>query len=130
MPRGVTSATVAAMASETWPVKELPMETLAYGLRSAWRTMSRSRSTTGLAVALIAIGIGLNGSVYSVLDRMVLRKIAVTEPDRLVHFNGLSGEFRAPVPYKILQRLRERRDLFVGVSGWLDQAVPLEVNGE
>jgi hypothetical protein len=106
------------------------MEALAHDLRSVWRTLLRSRSAAGLTVALIAIGIGLNSAVFTVLDRMVLRKIAVTEPDRLVHFNGFSGGIRLPVPFPILQRLRERRDLFAGVSGWIDQVVPVEVDGE
>ena len=106
------------------------MEALAHDLHSACRTLLRSRSVAGLIVALIAIGIGLNCAVFTVLDRMVLRKIAVTDPDRLLHFNGFSGGFREPVPYTILQRLRERRDLFAGVSGWIDQVVPIEVNGE
>ncbi|HLK63122.1 MAG TPA: ADOP family duplicated permease [Bryobacteraceae bacterium] len=106
------------------------MEAIARDLRTACRTVLRSRSVAGLTVALIAIGIGLNSAVFTVLDRMVLRKIAVTEPDRLVHFNGFSGGFRQPVPYTILQRLRERGDLFAGVSGWLDQVVPVEVDGE
>ena len=106
------------------------MEALVHDLRSAWRTVWRSRSAAGLTVALIAIGIGLNTAVFTVLDRMVLRKIAVPEPDRLIHFNGYSGGDREPVPYTILQRLRERRDLFAGVSGWIDQIVPVEVGGE
>ena len=106
------------------------MESLTHDFRSAWRSVWRSRSTASLTVALIAIGIGLNSAVFTVLDRMVLRKIAVTEPDRLVHFNGLSGGFREPVPYAILQRLRERTDLFAGVSGWIDQVLPVEVAGE
>jgi len=106
------------------------MEALAYDLRSAWRTLLRGRSSVTLTVALIAIGIGLNSAVFSLLDRMILRKIAVAEPDRLVHCNGFSGGFREPVPYTVLPRFRERRDLFVGVSGWVDQVVPIEVNGE
>ena len=106
------------------------MEALAHDLRSAWRTLLRSRSAAGLAIGLIAIGIGLNTAVFTVLDRMVLRKIAVPEPDRLIHFNGYSGGDREPVPYTILQRVRERRDLFAGVSGWIDQIVPVEVGGE
>ena len=106
------------------------MAALAHDLRSAWQTLARSRSVAGLIVALIAIGIGLNSAVFTVLDQMVLRKIAVTDPDRLVHFNGFSGGFREPVPYTILQRLRERTDLFAGVSGWIDQVVPIEVDGE
>jgi hypothetical protein len=51
------------------------MEALAHDLRSAWRTLLRSRSAAGLAIGLIAIGIGLNTAVFTVLDRMVLRKI-------------------------------------------------------
>jgi len=106
------------------------MEVLTHDLRRAWRTVLRNRSSAGLTVALIAIGIGLNSAVFTVLDRMVLRKIAVTEPDRLLHFNGFSSGFREPVPYAILRRLRERTDLFTGVSGWIDQVVPIEVDGE
>jgi hypothetical protein len=34
------------------------------------------------------------------------------------------------VPLTILERLRERHDLFAGVSGWLDQVLPAEVGNE
>jgi predicted permease len=89
----------------------------------------RSRSTAILAISLIAAGIGINTAVFTLLDRMVLRKIALPDPGRLIHFNGFSQD-REPVPVSILQRLRERHDLFAGVSGWLDQLLPVEVGNE
>src|ERR1017187_9507875 len=106
------------------------MEALVHDLRSAWRTVWRSRSAAGFTVALIAIGIGLNTAVFTVLDRMVLRKIAVPEPDRLIHFNGYSGGDREPVPYTILERLRERRDLFAGACGGVSDIQPVQACGE
>jgi predicted permease len=105
------------------------MGALLHDFQNAWRSVCRTRSTAILAIALIAAGIGVNTAVFTLLDRMVLRKIALPEPDRLIHFNGFAQD-REPVPLSILERLRERHDLFAGVSGWLDQFLPVEVGNE
>jgi putative ABC transport system permease protein len=110
------------------------MEAPFHDLRSAWRSLWRRRALSSVAVTLIALGIGMNTAVFAVLDALIFRKLAVPAPDRLVHFNGIApGQPSAipnAVPYGILERLRERTDLFTGVSGWSDTPSPVEVGRE
>jgi hypothetical protein len=72
------------------------MGTLWDDFRSAWRAVCRSRSAAILAIALIAAGIGINTAIFTLLDRMILRKIALPEPDHLIHFNGFAQDAREP----------------------------------
>jgi hypothetical protein len=47
---------------------------------NAWHSMRRTRSTAIFAVALIAAGTGLNTAVFTLLDRMVLRRSHCPSP--------------------------------------------------
>jgi len=104
-------------------------EMITHGLRTAWRGIWRTRASSALAIALIASAIGLNTAIFAICDAILLRKLPVPSPDRLVHINGISGNIFYPVPYGIVQRLRERTDLFAGVSGWSDTPQPVEAGG-
>ena len=56
---------------------------LTQGLRHALRQLSRSRAFTLIAILTIALGIGANVVVFSVLNAMVLRPLDVPNPERL-----------------------------------------------
>jgi len=103
---------------------------ITHGLRTAWRGIWRTRASSALAVALIASAIGLNTAIFAICDAILLRKLPVPSPDRLVRINGISGNTFYPVPYGMVQRLRERTDLFAGVSGWSDTPQPVEAGGQ
>ena len=57
--------------------------------RYALRTFGRSRGFTAAAIATLALGIGANTAVFSVVDALLLRKLPVTNPDELVVFDWL-----------------------------------------
>src|SRR4029077_19436730 len=65
-------------------VSEAAMDTLIQDLRFGLRQLRRSPGFAALAVLTLALGIGVNVAIFSVVDAAVLRPIAVSEPDRIV----------------------------------------------
>ena len=60
------------------------MDTFVQDVRYAFRTLSRSRMFALIAVACLAIGIGVNTTIFSVVNAILLRPFAFTDPERLV----------------------------------------------
>ncbi|HEY7289650.1 MAG TPA: ABC transporter permease [Vicinamibacterales bacterium] len=57
-------------------------------LRYAWRGLARSPLFTLVAVASIALGIGANTAIFTLVDQVLLSTLPVRNPQELVLFNG------------------------------------------
>src|SRR5262245_32846584 len=72
------------------------MNTLWQDLRYGVRMLLKHKSVTAIAVLSLALGIGANTSLFSVVDAALLRTLPVKEPERLVLFEWSHGpSFRA-----------------------------------
>jgi len=79
-----------------------------HDLKYAWRSLLRAPGFTTAAILTLALGIGANSAMFSVLDALLLKSLPVTEPNDLyVLLEGGS--------YRSFLRFRQRTDLFTGV---------------
>ncbi|HYP17567.1 MAG TPA: ABC transporter permease, partial [Opitutus sp.] len=63
-------------------------------MKHALRSLVRSPGFTAIAILTLALGIGVNTSMFSVLRTVVIRALPYAHPDRLVHLHrsGNSGQ--------------------------------------
>src|SRR5206468_7299090 len=70
------------------PSNKNAMPHLIRDLRYAWRGLARAPLFTFVAVLSIALGIGSNTAIFTLVDEVLLRVLPVKSPEQLVLFNG------------------------------------------
>jgi predicted permease len=104
------------------------VETLLTDFRYGLRGLRRSPVFCLTAVLTLAIGIGANTAVFTLLHGLLLRSLPVSDPQELVRI-GLTGLRDAPpryvIPYRMIQQLRQEQRSFVDLSAWMDGSVTL-----
>ncbi|MBK8725226.1 MAG: ABC transporter permease [Holophagaceae bacterium] len=67
-----------------------------HDLSHAFRGLLRSPGFTATAVLTLALGIGANSAIFSLVDRMMLRPLPLPDPGRLMVVTEYSGRTAAP----------------------------------
>jgi hypothetical protein len=62
------------------------MQTLWQDLRYGARMLLKQKSVAAIALLSLALGIGANTALFSVVDAMLLKRLPVKEPHRLALF--------------------------------------------
>ena len=102
---------------ESWGLRWLAR--LFEDLRYAMRLMRRSPVLSSVAVASLALGIGANTAVFSVVNALVLRPLPVPHADTLV-IPGVDSGGPAPMwswSYPTYLQMAGRSDLFEHIGG-------------
>ena len=95
------------------------IQDVTYGLR--W--LRKNPGFTLLSILMLAVGIGVNTAMFSVINAVLLRPLPYAEPDRLVWMNESGPEVRnRMVSYPNFVDWRARNQVFESMSpfrGWL-----------
>ncbi len=81
-------------------------------LRSALRSLRASPLVTGVALLSLALGIGANTAIFSIIDALILRSLPVAHAERLTVVR--TAQSRGSWTNPIWEQLRERQGEFDG----------------
>ena len=97
------------------------LEGLAFHVRAAMRFMRSARSLSVAVIFTLALGIGANSAVFSVMDAVVLRPLPFPEGDQLLLLNQQDSKQRNPNHFVAPVRLEDWNRMasaFQGVTGY------------
>ncbi len=99
------------------------LKDLSYGIRM----LAKSPGFTLVAVLSLALGIGANTTVFSVLDAVMLRSLPIADPERMVNIATLvkGGEPHLDFSYPLYTGLRDGNQTMSGVVAYTERNLGL-----
>jgi len=110
------------------------LESLFQDIRYALRTLRNSPAFTAIAILTLALGIGANTAIFSLIDTVVLRMLPVRNPQELVQLSRLDptrgGQGDFYFTNAIWEQVRNHRDdLFSSALAWSTDRFDLAQGG-
>ncbi len=110
------------------------LERLAQDLRYGWRALRRTPAFTAVAVATLALAIGANSAVFTVVNSVLLQSLPFRDPGRLYLASYLPTNLPFELPPGLDDRLYleyRRHDLrFERITGYQRQQLTLSGAGD
>lgn len=113
------------------------METLRQDLRFAIRALAKNPGFSAIAILTLALGIGANTALFSVINAVLLRTLPVRDPQQLVILtdpesegmqNGTTSGERSMLTYHEFEGLRDQNQVFSGIFCFASQNYPSPVS--
>src|SRR5262249_21287617 len=119
---------MARLRAQVRPILDLPaailrlrgtMDTLFQDVRFALRSFVKAPGFSALTLLCLALGLGVNGAIFSIVDTVAIRPLPFRDPDRLVSLGTTqrtNRDFVAGVSYLDGRDWRERTRSFETIA--------------
>ncbi len=114
------------------------IENLLRDLRQAWRMLYKSPALTAVVVLSLALGIGGNTAIFTLIDAVMFKALPVERPNQLVLFgdgsargfiSGITGTWNI-FPYPFYKDVREHDRSFQGIAAFRTEMDRLSIRPE
>jgi hypothetical protein len=107
---------------------------LASDVRFALRNLSKAPIFSAVAVLSLALGIGANTAIFTLIDQLILRLLPVKNPTELVLLDGRGNHYgnnrgANSFSYPMYQDFAARNQAFSGMLGRVATPVSMSFNG-
>ncbi len=116
------------------------LETFLQDTRYALRIMKKSPAFTCVAILTLALGIGANTAIFSVMRQVLLQRLPVSHPEELVllyspgprdgHVSSDEGDGSESFSYPMYLDLRDKNSVFSGLAAKADFPISISVRGQ
>ncbi len=118
------------------PVLEVLLQDVRFGLRM----LRKNPGFTAVAALMLALGIGANTGIFSVMQQVLLQRLPVSHPEELVllyapgptqgHVSSDEGDGSESFSYPMYKDLRDHTSVFAGLAAKADFPVSLASRGQ
>ncbi len=109
-----------------WAAIESWVEDLRYGVR----TLRKNPAFTLTAVVSLALGIGANTAIYSVIDALMLRTLPMKNPHELAGLRIAGKEAGSTFTNPQWEAIRDSQDAFAGMPAYSEERFDLSQGGD
>jgi putative ABC transport system permease protein len=108
------------------------MNTLIQDIRYGLRMLLKYKGFTAVAVIALALGIGANTAIFSLVNGVLLRPLAFPDPERIVYFEGnnpSSGINESNISFLDFTDWSQQTDLFASTAAYWTASANLGADG-
>ena len=98
----------------------------------AFRLLARQRTFAAVIIGTLALGIGANTAIFSIIDGLLLRPLPVDDPERLVQLAAAPPSEQRSWTHPIWEEIQRHAGRFDGAFAWtrFDAEFDLSTGGE
>jgi len=110
------------------------MGTLSQDIRYAFRTLTKSPVFCVVAIASLALGIGANSAIFSLINQLLLKLLPVKNPQELVLLTSIGSHYGSntgsnAMSYPMYRDIRDRNQVFSGMFCRYQQSLSFSTEG-